>query len=347
MPPSFADINGAGDMKSGKTKPAKPVKRGVKSAAGLPSKSTGKKAVKKSTRNAAGSGNVSKPGKQEPSDGEWEVLDVLWDRGPATVSQVWVSLGRKWKVGVVRSFLDRLVAKDKARRLDDEPIYRFEAACDRGQSLCDRCLVFLDQCFGGSVHGSVRGFVAFYLDTAKVSRKDIDDLAGLLKTTTQKKGTNSHNKQRAGDRPPKSAKKSVATFPKTARISKLRQPSPGEWDVLNLLWADGHATATQISRSLNEKRPADKQLTREAAHTFLKRLIEKQLVRSTAEGNVLKFEPRYAREQLLCERCRAFLERHFDASFRGFLEFYLAETRLLPKKRQLLESLVRERRKRL
>lgn len=112
------------------------------------------------------------------SEAEWEVLDVLWHRGAVSASQVRTTLKDRtgWSLGAVRSFLSRLIAKGVVRLLDDEPINRYEAVCDRETLLRQESSGFLEKHFGGTVYG----MVAHLLKNEEVPDEEIEQLKKLL-----------------------------------------------------------------------------------------------------------------------------------------------------------------------
>lgn len=112
------------------------------------------------------------------SEAEWAVLDILWQRGPVSASQVRTSLAEKtgWSLGAVRSFLNRLIAKGVVRLLDDEPIYRYEPVFDRETLLRQESTGFLEKHFGGTVSA----LVAHFLKNEEVPADEIKRLKKLL-----------------------------------------------------------------------------------------------------------------------------------------------------------------------
>lgn len=112
------------------------------------------------------------------SESEWIVLDVLWERGAVSASQVTTSLKSQtdWSLGTVRSFLNRLVKKGVVRILDDEPINRFEAVYKRETLVWQESHGFLEKFFGGAFHA----MVAHYLKNEQISRDEIERLKKLL-----------------------------------------------------------------------------------------------------------------------------------------------------------------------
>ena len=112
------------------------------------------------------------------SDAEWDVLDVLWNRGAVSASQIRTTLKPKtgWSLGAVRSFLTRLINKGVVRILDDEPIYRYEALYDRDTLIRRESSGFLEKHFGGAFHA----MVAHYLKNENVTPEEIERLKQLL-----------------------------------------------------------------------------------------------------------------------------------------------------------------------
>jgi len=109
---------------------------------------------------------------------EWEVLDVLWERGAVSAAQVAASLQSRtgWSLGTVRTFLTRLIHKGVVRILDDEPINRYEAVDDREAFVHRESLGFLEKHFGGAFHLMVAG----YLKHENIPPEEIARLKRLL-----------------------------------------------------------------------------------------------------------------------------------------------------------------------
>jgi BlaI family penicillinase repressor len=70
------------------------------------------------------------------TDGEWTVLEWLWDRGPASIRELARGLypgGGASEYGTVHKFLERLEAKSCVRRRRSGGVYVFEAAVSRDE----------------------------------------------------------------------------------------------------------------------------------------------------------------------------------------------------------------------
>jgi predicted transcriptional regulator len=87
------------------------------------------------------------------TDGEWTVLQWLWDRGPGSIRELAAGLypgGGASEYGTVHKFLERLEAKGCVRRGRQEGVYMFEAAVTRDE-IVGRELEALMAKMGGSL----------------------------------------------------------------------------------------------------------------------------------------------------------------------------------------------------
>jgi predicted transcriptional regulator len=90
---------------------------------------------------------------------ELEIMNVLWDHGPAGVQAVQERLGRGDAYTTVQTMLNVLVRKGKAKRTLVDRAYRYRAAVTReraqGQGLRD----VVERMFGGSAEALVMSLV--------------------------------------------------------------------------------------------------------------------------------------------------------------------------------------------
>jgi predicted transcriptional regulator len=88
----------------------------------------------------------------QPTDGELEILRVLWDRGPSTVRDVyeWLSHIRPVGYTTVLKFMQIMAEKGLVRRDQEQRAHLYEAMvpCESTQLQLVRDL--LDRAFGGS-----------------------------------------------------------------------------------------------------------------------------------------------------------------------------------------------------
>src|SRR5215204_1939539 len=118
------------------------------------------------------------------SPAEWEVLNVLWDRAPATAAEVFVALpqDKDWHAKTVNTFLSRLVEKGvlEVRRDGRSNVYlplrtRDECIQAEGES-------FLNRVFRGASGPMLLHFV----EKADLSVDEIRELERLLREKKKK-----------------------------------------------------------------------------------------------------------------------------------------------------------------
>src|SRR4051794_36342005 len=87
-------------------------------------------------------------------EAEWAVLQLLWDKGPATVRQLTDVLyprGGASEYATVHKLLERLEAKGYVSRDRSSGVFLFEAAMDRDQVIGRQLEVLVDKMCGGSL----------------------------------------------------------------------------------------------------------------------------------------------------------------------------------------------------
>ena len=113
-----------------------------------------------------------------PTDGELEILRVLWDRGPSTVREVHDSLGDSRRTGytTVLKLLQIMTEKGLVRRDETERAHVYEARAPREET--EGVLVgdLLDRAFAGSASA----LVLRALSAKKTSAQELAQIRRLL-----------------------------------------------------------------------------------------------------------------------------------------------------------------------
>ena len=112
------------------------------------------------------------------SDAEREVLNLLWDHAPQTVSELIASLAptRSWKTQTVYVLLRRLIEKGFVTVNRDVQPHQFSPTMTEEESL---------------VKGSGKSFfslVASFIESDNVTEEDIDALSELLESKRRELG---------------------------------------------------------------------------------------------------------------------------------------------------------------
>ena len=126
------------------------------------------------------------PGQQfpQPTDGELEVLRVLWDNGPSTVKQVHEVVNKKKPIGYTTTLKVMQVMHEKGLLLRNDSKYRhiytptLPEEKTQGQLLTD----FLDKAFSGSAEKLVMQL----LSAKKLSAKERSKIRKMFNETERK-----------------------------------------------------------------------------------------------------------------------------------------------------------------
>jgi BlaI family penicillinase repressor len=126
------------------------------------------------------------------SDAEWEVMKAIWDAPPpgeltaGEVVQRLEASGTRWKPRTIKTLLARLVRKGAVRAHDDPGArgYLYRAAVTREACSRHEIRSFLSRVFDGAVAPAMLHF----LEGAKLSRAEIDELRKLLDREARARG---------------------------------------------------------------------------------------------------------------------------------------------------------------
>jgi BlaI family transcriptional regulator, penicillinase repressor len=115
------------------------------------------------------------------SQAEWEVMSVVWDRAPQTVTAgdiVDPLVPRHgWSPRTVKTMLNRLVKKGALGFKAEGKRYLYHAKVTREQCIREESRSFLDRVFGGEAGPMLNYFV----QSVKLSPAEIEELRKLLK----------------------------------------------------------------------------------------------------------------------------------------------------------------------
>jgi predicted transcriptional regulator len=114
------------------------------------------------------------------TDTELAILQVLWERGPATRRQITDALypeGSPAQYATVQKLLDRLEAKGYATRQRGDGILTFRATLDREQLISQRLRDMAEKLCGGSLTPLLMNLVR----VQPLSAAEVDELQQLLK----------------------------------------------------------------------------------------------------------------------------------------------------------------------
>lgn len=85
------------------------------------------------------------------SDGEWNLMNLLWERAPRTVTELVHALDTGWGKHTVMTMLSRLEAKGAVRREQGERAREYYPAVGRAGVAMEETESFLKKVYGGSL----------------------------------------------------------------------------------------------------------------------------------------------------------------------------------------------------
>src|SRR5262245_48488023 len=115
---------------------------------------------------------------QNISEAEWDVIKVLWDRGPVTAGQVVEALADRtnWRPRTIKTLLARLVRKGAVRCDVHEKRHVYRAAVTRQAAARREVRSFLSRVFDGALVPAVVTF----LRESDLSARDAQQLREIL-----------------------------------------------------------------------------------------------------------------------------------------------------------------------
>lgn len=108
------------------------------------------------------------------TDSEWKIMEILWEKGEATQSELMERLEEKWNKNTVYTFLSRLEHKGMVESHGSPKQYR--AAAKREDCVEQEQESFLNKVY----HGSAGKMVAAFVEDGKLTPAEVEELKRLL-----------------------------------------------------------------------------------------------------------------------------------------------------------------------
>lgn len=117
------------------------------------------------------------------SDGEWKLMNKLWEGSPLTITQLTAALQAEtgWGKHTVITMLSRLEAKGAVCHDGGHPAKRYSATLDREDAAQSETRSFLDKVYGGRLGLMMSAMV----DSRALSQEDIDELTAILENAKE------------------------------------------------------------------------------------------------------------------------------------------------------------------
>lgn len=112
---------------------------------------------------------------QKISDSEWKIMEILWERGEASCSEIMAALPESRNKNTVYTFLSRLEQKGVVTATETTP-KRYRAAVLRADCAAQEEESFLNKLYQGSAGRMVAAFV----QEGRLSGDEVAELKRLL-----------------------------------------------------------------------------------------------------------------------------------------------------------------------
>ena len=120
-------------------------------------------------------------------------------------------------------------------------------------------------------------------------------------------------------------------------MDELPTPTPGELEILKVLWELGPSSVRAVYRHMTR----GKDLAYNTVQTMLRLMEDKGLVAHHAEGRTFIYTPRFTRE----ESAARFLDRVFDGAASQLMLTLLRAERIAPEELDEMQAMITEARK--
>ena len=117
------------------------------------------------------------------SDGEWKLMNRLWEKGRLTITQLTAALKEEtgWGKHTVISMLSRLEAKGAVGHDETTQAKRYFPLLEKEEAAQEETGRFLERVYGGRLGLMMSAMV----DSRALTEEDIDELTAILESTKE------------------------------------------------------------------------------------------------------------------------------------------------------------------
>lgn len=117
------------------------------------------------------------------SDGEWKLMNKLWEGNALTITQLTAALQGEtgWGKHTVITMLSRLEAKGAVAHDGGHPAKRYSAVLKKEDAAQSETRSFLDKVYGGRLGLMMSAMV----DSRALTQEDIDELTAILESAKE------------------------------------------------------------------------------------------------------------------------------------------------------------------
>jgi BlaI family transcriptional regulator, penicillinase repressor len=126
-----------------------------------------------------------KAAKSVPTDLELELLKVIWERGQATVREVYQDLAKQRKIAytTVLTMMGVLEHKGHLRKIAGERAYMYHPTRTKGKVVENMVNEFVDRVFSGSA----KPLLVHLMEDPNIPAEDLAEIEKLLRARRKKK----------------------------------------------------------------------------------------------------------------------------------------------------------------
>jgi len=126
-----------------------------------------------------------KPAKPVPTDLELEILKAIWDRGQATVREIYQDLSKRRKIAytTVLTMMGVLEHKGHLKKTPGERAYIYRPAQPKGQMVDRMVTEFVDRVFDGSA----KPLLVHLVEDARIPQRDLAEIEQLLQARRKRR----------------------------------------------------------------------------------------------------------------------------------------------------------------
>ena len=141
---------------------------------------------------------MARPPSKQPTDGELEILKILWDVGPAGLGQVHAAMKGQRAVALttVATMLKMMLAKGLVSRRDGDHGYEWSAGVSRKVAVSGLIGKLVQHVFDGSA----RRLVAHLIQEGDLGEAERAEIMELLKESAVEDGSRPKPKGKEGSR---------------------------------------------------------------------------------------------------------------------------------------------------
>lgn len=127
-----------------------------------------------------------RPRPDTPTDGELEILKVLWDRGPSTVREVLGELNksRKRAYTSVMTMMNLMFEKGLLRRVQEGRAFVYRPAAEQRTTLSE----IVENLVGKAFDGSPSSLVTALLDKSQISAEELSEIQKAIAEYQMERG---------------------------------------------------------------------------------------------------------------------------------------------------------------